>query len=198
MQKLLGSDFYNEKYFSDYTEKMLALKKRQAIQIIQELGYTSQCRANNMLVVGCAKGYLVRIIQKLGVKCEGIDISEYAIEESKKYTENCKVGNICDMSQFKDNQFEVVICLSTIEHIPKPYLDKALDELSRVAQRYIVISTPVGYDDDKPDLSTGSDPSLFSVYTPEFWKTEFIKRGFVKDVEYLSDEQPYFLIVRGV
>jgi 2-polyprenyl-3-methyl-5-hydroxy-6-metoxy-1,4-benzoquinol methylase len=209
--KLPGSDYYDEDYFDNpdgkksnygvlsggYTEKVyLPYKKEQAIQILRELGYTSQWKPDNILVVGCAKGFLVRILQQLGVVCEGIDISEYAIEKSKQYTENCKVGNICDMNEYKDNQFEVVICLETIEHIPKPYLDKALNELSRVAKRYIVISTPEGKDEDKTDLSDGGDPSHFSVHTPAFWQAELEKRKFIKDVEYVHGNN-YFLIARS-
>jgi SAM-dependent methyltransferase len=213
MTKLLGSDYYDEDYFDNprtkksnygrlsggYTEAVYRpFKKQQAAQIMQQLGYTSQLRPDNVLVVGCAKGFLVETIQRFGVVCEGIDISEYAIKESKKYTDACKVGNICDLSEYKDNQFEVVICLETLEHIPQPYLDSALNELSRVALRYIVISTPEGTDDeDKSEPDDEGDPSHFSVHTPDFWKTEFIKRRFIKKGDQVT-EGNYLLILKAV
>lgn len=210
MTKLLGSDYYDEDYFDNpktkksnygrlsggYTEAVYRpFKKQQAAQIMRHLGYTSQLRPSSVLVVGCAKGFLVETIQRFGVTCEGIDISEYAIEKSKKYTRACKIGNICDMSEYKDNQFEVVICLETLEHIPQPYLDSALNELSRVALRYIVISTPEGTEDSEPPGE--GDPSHFSVHPPDFWKTAFIKRRFILKREQVT-EGNYLLIVRCI
>jgi 2-polyprenyl-3-methyl-5-hydroxy-6-metoxy-1,4-benzoquinol methylase len=212
MQKLLGSDYFDKDYFDNpksnksnydritggYREKIFRpFKVQQATQIMKYLGYTSRWKPDSVLVVGCAKGLLVRMIQKMGVKCEGIDISEYAIKESKKYTENCKVGNVCDMNEYKNNQFEVVICLETLEHIPQPYLENALDEMCRVAQRYIVISTPDGTIEGEEK----SDPSHFSVYPPKYWVGELIKRRFMKTYEHMAGSkfgQYYYLFTRRI
>ena len=212
MQKLLGSDYYDKDYFDNpeskkssygkvtngYSEKIYRpFKVTQGTQIMKFLGYTSRWRPDSVLVVGCAKGFLVRTMQQLGIKCEGIDISEYAIKESEKYTENCKIGNICDMNEYKDNQFEVVICLETLEHIPEPYLENALDELCRVAKLYVVMSTPNGTEDnEKP-----SDPSQFSVHPPKYWVGELIKRRFMKVFEQMSGSQLgeyYYLFTRRI
>lgn len=198
MSKLLGSEYYDEDYFDNvdtkksnygrmsggYVEKVYApFKQQQAIDIVQQLGYTSQWRPDNVLVVGCAKGFLVSALQRLGIICEGIDISEFAIKESKHYTEKCHVGNICDMKEYKDKQFEVVICLETLEHIPQEHLSKAIDEVCRVARLYAVISTPEGEDDEKYDRSdvVNDDSTHFSVHTPDYWKIEFTKRGLIPD-----------------
>jgi len=212
MNKLLGSDYYDKDYFDNpetkkgnygrttggYVEKIYKpFKVTQAVQIMKYLGYTSRWRPDNVLVVGCAKGFLVRAMQQLGIICEGIDISEYAIKESKKYTENCKVGNICDMNEYKANQFEVVICFETLECIPEPYLESALDELCRVASRYIIISTPNGTEDNEKT----SDPSQFSVHPPDYWKGQLIRRRFMKVFEQKSGSQLgeyYYLFTRRI
>lgn len=224
----LGSEYYDKEYFDDpsttksnygklsggYTEKVYKpFKQQQAIQIIQELGYTSQWKPDNILVVGCAKGFLVAGIQKLGIICEGIDISEYVIKESKSYTENCKIGDICDMSEYKDESFEVVICLETLEHIKdelpdepdgddRTLLHRAMDELCRVAQRYVVITTPEGDDTKHHDKSKeGDDPSHFSVFPPDWWKLEFSKRKFIPDYFQISGnqfEKTFFMICKRV
>jgi hypothetical protein len=43
---------------------------------------------------------------------------------------------------FKDNNFDVVITVDTIEHIPKRSRKKALMEIKRVSKRYIIITCP--------------------------------------------------------
>lgn len=219
MTELLGSEYYDKDYFDNpktkksnygrmsggYTEEVYRpFKNHQAIKIMQQLGYTARWKPDNVIIAGCAKGFMVRAFQLLGVKCEGFDISEYAIEESKKYTENCKVGNVVDMPQYKDEEFEVSVAMELLEHIPsdepEKYLSKALDELCRITKLYIVISTPAGDDQDNHDKSKeeGGDPSHFSVYPPDWWKLQFAKRNFIEQTSFVSQdkEKNFFLVVK--
>ncbi len=93
----------------------------------------------SVLDAGCGKGYLCRRIVSLGRinKVCGIDITveNGPSPEGVDYTR----GSILDMP-FEDSSFDTVICTHTLEHIRD--MDKALNEIRRVAKKRIIIVMP--------------------------------------------------------
>lgn len=51
------------------------------------------------------------------------------------------VSDIRDL-KIKNNSYDAVMCCEVLEHIPLKDLDKALDELSRVSNKYVIVSIP--------------------------------------------------------
>ncbi|MBT5023530.1 class I SAM-dependent methyltransferase [Candidatus Woesearchaeota archaeon] len=51
------------------------------------------------------------------------------------------VGDVRNLP-FKDDKFNAVLCCEVLEHIPLKDLPKALSELSRVSNKYVVVSIP--------------------------------------------------------
>ena len=193
--KRLGADFYDEQYFvgegksnylrlnpdGGYTRRLYLIYKQEQIKDVLALsGYTQRWRPKNACVLGCAVGYLVEAMQMDGkTDAYGLDISEYAIKRgTEEGIKNLIVGDMCSLPYDKD-EFELVIAFEVIEHIPEDdgQLAMALDEMVRICNGYIVISTPSADDDENPDQSDGDDPSHFSVHTQQWWATQFEKRG---------------------
>ncbi len=56
-------------------------------------------------------------------------LKEILIPPNKKYT-------------FKNNEFDVVVSVDTIEHIPRKYRKKTLKEMLRVSKRFIMLTCP--------------------------------------------------------
>lgn len=81
------------------------------------------------LDVGCAYGFLVQAASRR-FEAFGIDISKFAIRESMKF---CG-GRISRASgsylPFKDNSFDVVTVIDTLEHIPQ--LNRCLKDIVRI------------------------------------------------------------------
>ena len=88
-----------------------------------------------ILDVGCAKGFMMYDFKKLmpGAHIEGLDISSYAkenaIEEMRPFIH---VGNARQLP-FKDNSFDLVICINTIHNLILEQCKEALKELQRVS-----------------------------------------------------------------
>jgi uncharacterized protein with PIN domain len=62
---------------------------------------------------------------------------------------DCVAGDATSLP-YRDEEFDVVVCTEVLEHIPRPGLERACNEIVRVARRAIVIGVP-----DRQDLRFG-------------------------------------------
>ena len=99
--------------------------------------------ATTVLDVGCGEGFtLLRLKnENIGQKLSGIDNNEQAIAyANKNYPElEIKKGDVYKLP-YKDNSFDLVLCMEVLEHLDKPLV--ALEELKRVSKKYVLLSVP--------------------------------------------------------
>lgn len=92
---------------------------------------------SKILDVGCAKGFLIYDLKKILPKADitGIDVSRYAIKNSKKEVKKyLKFGNAKKL-KFKDNYFDLVLSINTIHNLSRRDCAMALKEISRVTKK---------------------------------------------------------------
>lgn len=90
-----------------------------------------------LLDLGCGNGRLYKRLQSLSVDYTGIDISEELIEEARKKNPgvNFLIGSATDLP-FKDNQFDKIISIAVLHHIPSYELRiKFMEEVKRVLKK---------------------------------------------------------------
>jgi SAM-dependent methyltransferase len=76
--------------------------------------------AGRLLDVGCGDGYWLYLMQKLGWKPTGVEISPQAVRfANEKYDLDIKVGNLIDQ-EFPDGYFDVVTFWHSLEHMHDP------------------------------------------------------------------------------
>ena len=93
---------------------------------------------SKILDIGCGKGYLLYDFLKIlpNATVRGIDISKYAIENSKdQLKENLTVGNAINLP-YEDNYFDLVISINTLHCLEAPNLFKSLKEIERVGKQH--------------------------------------------------------------
>tara|TARA_B100000925_G_C22006058_1_gene473744 strand:+ start:2572 stop:3243 length:672 start_codon:yes stop_codon:yes gene_type:complete len=91
-----------------------------------------------ILDIGCGKGYLLYDFLKVIPDAEifGIDISEYAIANSKaEIRDRLLVGN-ANKLPWEDNSFDLVISLNTLHNLHVYDLFAALSEMERVGKQH--------------------------------------------------------------
>ena len=98
---------------------------------------------SSILDVGCAKGFMMYdFSEKLpNMTIQGVDISNYAIENCKKEMKNkVKVGNAKSL-EFDDNSFDYVLSINTIHNLEIDECELAIKEIQRVKRKgaYIVV-----------------------------------------------------------
>ena len=100
---------------------------------------------DKILDVGCGKGFLLYDFTKVvpDLELHGIDISEYAIANSKEeIKDRLQVGNATSLP-YPDNYFDFVFSINTLHNLHCYDLDKALREIERVGKnnKYICVES---------------------------------------------------------
>ena len=96
---------------------------------------------SHLLDIACGSGRpTLRIAENTGCFVTGIDLHEEAIATARKYAKqlglkeraNFEAGNAAEALNFKDDQFDAVMCGDSINHLPNRL--KVLTEWQRVLQ----------------------------------------------------------------
>jgi ubiquinone/menaquinone biosynthesis C-methylase UbiE len=123
-------------------EKVKALERLDSV-LETILQVTKNKDTFSLLDVGCAEGWLLDKINNLNLHAfyVGVDVSSANINKAKLK----KNGNwvLCDAENlpFKNDAFQIVICSEVLEHVLHP--QKCLNEIQRVVQYYVILTTPV-------------------------------------------------------
>ncbi len=145
---------------------------------------------DKILDVGCGKGFLLYEMLQLqpGLIIRGIDISAYAIKNSKpEITNFLKVANANSLP-FKDSDFDLVFSINTIHNLHTFNLEKALNEINRVAKekKYICVES---YRNEKEKANLLYwQVTCESFYTPEEWEWWFDKTNYDGDHSFIFFE----------
>ena len=123
------------KYIDGYWERV-------ARPLIEHYGLKD---GDKILDVGCGKGFLLFELLKIlpGLKVAGLDISEYAINNSKAEVKPfLQIGDAKKLP-FKDNSFDLVISINTIHNLYCFDMLNSLKEIERVgkANKYLVVES---------------------------------------------------------
>lgn len=88
-----------------------------------------------VLDVGCAKGFLVKDLMAVcpGLQVYGLDVSEYAILHCEPEVVGRLVCGTADGLPFRDNSFDVVLCINVIHNLDREPCLAALREIERLA-----------------------------------------------------------------
>ncbi len=96
------------------------------LAIDREVGDVSK---KKVLDVGCGTGGVMQMLNELGAECEGVDVSEKALEYCRKKNLKVVQGDGIKLP-YADNTFDLVISSDVLEHIEKDF--EAVAEVKRV------------------------------------------------------------------
>ena len=93
---------------------------------------------SSILDVGCGDGKITNQLASQYKRVAGLDSSKEAL----KLVKTEKILGMMESLPFADRSFDLIICCEVLEHLPFKFFPKALNELERVAEKYIIISVP--------------------------------------------------------
>ena len=143
-----------------------------------------------ILEIGCGKGFLLYDFKKILPECQvyGIDISKYAIENSKQEIKsNLKVGNSTELP-WSNDYFDLVISINTFHNLYCYELEKSLREMERVGKKnkYICVES-YRNEEEKTNLLYWQ-VTCESFCTPEEWKWWFLHTKYTGDYSFIYFE----------
>jgi len=147
-------------------------------------------RNARILDVGCGKAFLLYELKRLlpDAQVSGFDTSVYGIENSKvEIKENLFIHKAQEPYPYKENEFDLVISLTTLHNLHIYELKSALKEIERVGKnKYIVVE------------SFRNEEELFSLqcwaltceafFKPQEWTWLFGEYGYTGDYEFIYFE----------
>jgi len=123
------------KYIEGYWERV-------AIPLIKHYNLKD---GDRVLDIGCGKGFLLFELLKAmpGLEVVGLDISDYAITNSKKEIKKFLCKGDAKKLPFDDDSFDLVISLNTIHNLFCYDMLKSLKEIERVGKinKYVVVES---------------------------------------------------------
>lgn len=145
---------------------------------------------DKILDVGCGKGFLLFDFGKVvpGVEVYGIDVSPYAIANSKEEVrDRLQVGNATSLP-FPDHHFDFVYSITTLHNLHCYDLDPALREIERVGKhnKYICVESYRNEIEKANLLYWQVTCEAFN--TPEEWAWWFKQTGYTGDHSFIYFE----------
>ena len=138
---------------------------------------------SSVLDVGCAKGFMLYDLSKLipGINLRGIDVSEYAINNSVPEIRNLiQVANAKKIP-FPDNSFDVVISINTIHNLERAECAEALREITRVSKKYSFITVDAYRNDEEKKKMYAWNLTARTIMSVKDWKSFFKEAGYTGD-----------------
>ena len=164
-----GGFSYNSKYWSE---------------VVKDFSdYYNLDNGSKILDIGCGKGFMIYDFLQHNDKyiVKGIDISNYAIENSMpEVKEKLEVGNAKKLN-FEDNSFDLVISINTIHNLEKEDCAKSLREIERVSKKdkFIVVDAYKN-DEEKKRMFAWNLTGKTIMHVDE-WKIFFKENGYTGD-----------------
>ena len=139
--------------------------------------------SSNVLDVGCAKGFFLYDLKLAfpGINITGVDISDYAVENSipeiKPYLQ---VGNATKLP-FEDDCFDFVISINTIHNLNLQDCATALQEMERVTKGNSFITVDAYRNDEEKARMQAWNLTALTMMSVDEWKQFFLEVGYTGD-----------------
>ena len=103
----------------------------------------------NLLDVGAGRGTFIAYARDAGIEAEGFDYSEWAVVDGRygqigETVHKCKpewlrLHDATEPWPYEDDSFDLLVALDFFEHIYEEDLDFVINEMYRVAEKYILL-----------------------------------------------------------
>jgi SAM-dependent methyltransferase len=139
--------------------------------------------SSNVLDVGCAKGFFLYDLKLAfpGINITGVDISDYAVENSipeiKPYLQ---VGNATKLP-FEDDCFDFTISINTIHNLNLQDCATALQEIERVTKDNSFITVDAYRNDEEKARMQAWNLTALTMMSVDEWKEFFLEVGYTGD-----------------
>lgn len=135
--KTLRQDFYGNEYADD------GWRNSDTTHIAKAEYITKYFPARKVIDVGCSFGRLVQELRNRGIDAYGIDYSDYFVNRAdQSVREYLKVLKVEEIPQHIERQFELVVCMEVLEHLPLSVIEATIEALKKICSGSILLTIP--------------------------------------------------------
>lgn len=175
--------YYDEDYFENgiksnypgYKKEILLPRAREFISEVEGLLDNDN---PIILILGCAKAFIVEAFLEKNHETYGQDISRYALKNATPYVKNVLTLSTITHLPYRDKTFSLIFAIDTLEHLEKSYQKQILSECYRVllSKGLLVMGHPCGGEEvRKIELKEQSHQTIEST---EWWIDQLTQVGF--------------------
>jgi SAM-dependent methyltransferase len=146
----------------------------------EHFGLTAE---SSVLDVGCGKGFMLHDMAELipGISVKGIDISEYAIENTiEELKPHVRVANARNLP-FENNSFDVVISINTVHNLERDECAVALREIERVSRGKSFVTVDAYRSEEEKELMYAWNLTAKTIMHEDEWVAFFEQVGYTGD-----------------
>lgn len=115
-------------------------------------------RPESVLELGCGRGYVLKKIEDVGIRCQGIDISKHC--EMTRVASYVLLRDICSSWGCDNNAYDLCLSVDVLDRVPEQDLSQVFAEMARTTRRGLHgIST-----------QPGQDPTRVTIRPIEWWQ----------------------------
>ena len=139
-------DYHGESSVEDYVASRILNNAAEAERTERLISLVPP-DVDNLLDVGCGYGvFLHHLLEARELSVEGVDVSEESMSWGVSRGLKLKLASAHKLP-YEDRAFHMIICSEVMEHLTWGVYEQAVDELARVAEKYILMSVP--YDEKR-------------------------------------------------
>ena len=178
LYKEFTGSFYDADYYENgkrsgkgWLENYHWMPRRSFKEAFAFIDYLELDESHFVLDFGCAKGFIVRAMRELEIKCEGCDISTYALSFAP---EGCWDASI--EQNWEGKKYTHIIAKDVFEHLTPAQLDKTLEKLGKLALTMMCV-IPLGEHGRYVIPEYHTEISHLIAENIDWWKSAFEKAG---------------------
>mgnify|MGYP006192415057 FL=1 len=164
-----GGYYYNEKFW---------------VNVIPDFIKFYNLKDNDKILdIGCGKGFMLYDFKKANskFKVEGIDISEYAIENAKPEIKGMlKIGDAKKLN-YEDNSFDLVISITTVHNLDLKECREALKEIERVSKKHKFLTVDAYSNEKEKEQMYSWNLTAKTILHTDEWKKLFLESKYSGD-----------------
>ncbi len=137
----------------------------------------------SLLDVGCAKGFMLYDLTRLvpGIQVAGVDVSEYAIQNSLPEVRPFLQVADAKVLPFEDDSFDVVISINSIHNLDLEDCKRALREISRVSRGKSFVTVDAFSNEEEQARMMAWNLTAKTILSTDDWVELFHEVGYEGD-----------------
>lgn len=184
-QEPVEAEHYDEAYFAEAWRdagNRYDLDTRRRVEARNPELIRDVFEPSRVLDVGCGPGFLMALLDELGVHADGVDFSPSSVVLApENVRKRIGVSPVTELA-VASGAYDLVICREVLEHLTVLQVRRTVAEMCRVTSRFVYVTTrfhpaPANLLDVTTDFET--DPTHVSLLTKDFVRVLFVLEGLV-------------------